>query len=128
MTPSLQGSPTKSKEASFSDEVRPSPLDINPVFQCPGDMVVPMYNLIEYKDNYSKTSGSLWQYCKDIPAVDDNGAIVDFNGANSTDPFNFKTKITTNHKNLQKQNNKDLFIQLLYAWLHLTNNIPPPYV
>ena len=30
-----------------------------------------MYNLIEYGDNYSKTSGSLWQYCKDIPAVDD---------------------------------------------------------
>ena len=24
------------------------------------DIVVPMYNLIEYSDNYSKTSGSLW--------------------------------------------------------------------
>ena len=31
------------------------------------DVVMPMYNLIEYSDNYSKTSGSLWQYCKDIP-------------------------------------------------------------
>ena len=28
------------------------------------DIVMPMYNLIEYNDNYSKTSGSLWQYCK----------------------------------------------------------------
>ena len=28
------------------------------------DMVMPMYNLIEYSDNYSKTSGSLWQYYK----------------------------------------------------------------
>ena len=36
------------------------------------------YNLIEYSDNYSKTSGSLWQYCKDIPAVDNNNAIVNF--------------------------------------------------
>ena len=27
--------------------------------------VMPMYNLIEYSDNYSKTSGSLWQYYKD---------------------------------------------------------------
>ena len=36
---------------------------------------MPMYNLIEYSDNYSKTSGSLWQYCKEIPAEDDNGAI-----------------------------------------------------
>ena len=30
---------------------------------------MPMYNFIEYSDNYSKTSGNLWQYCKDIPAV-----------------------------------------------------------
>ena len=28
------------------------------------DIVMPMYNLIEYSDNYTKTSGSLWQYCK----------------------------------------------------------------
>ena len=48
------------------------------------DVVKPMYKLIECSDNYSKTSGSLRQYCKDIPAVDDNGAIVDFNGANAT--------------------------------------------
>ena len=27
------------------------------------DIVMLMYNLIEYSDNYSKTSGSLWQYC-----------------------------------------------------------------
>ena len=26
------------------------------------DIVMPMYNLIEYSDNYSKTPGSLWQY------------------------------------------------------------------
>ena len=25
------------------------------------DIVMPMYNLIEYSDNCSKTSGSLWQ-------------------------------------------------------------------
>ena len=31
------------------------------------DVVMPMYNLIEYSDNYSKTSGSLWQYYKDDP-------------------------------------------------------------
>ena len=26
---------------------------------------MPMYNLIEFSDNYAKTSASLWQYCKD---------------------------------------------------------------
>ena len=31
------------------------------------DIVMPMYNLIEYSDNYSKTSGGLWQYYKDDP-------------------------------------------------------------
>ena len=57
-------------------------------------IVIPMYNLIEYSDNYSKTSGSLWQYWKDIPAVNNANSIVDFDGANATDSFRFKTKIT----------------------------------
>ena len=30
------------------------------------DIVMPMYNLIEYRDNYSKTSGNFWQYFKDM--------------------------------------------------------------
>ena len=30
---------------------------------------MPMYNLIEYNDNYAKTTGSLWQYCNDIAAL-----------------------------------------------------------
>ena len=30
------------------------------------DIVMPMYNSIDYSVNYSKTSGSLWQYTKDI--------------------------------------------------------------
>ena len=55
---------------------------------------MPMYNLIEYSDNYSKTSGSLWQYFKEIPVVNDAANIVDFDGANATDSFNIKTKIT----------------------------------
>ena len=29
------------------------------------DIVMPMYNLIEYSDNYAKTTGSLWQYFRD---------------------------------------------------------------
>ena len=26
---------------------------------------MPMYNLVEYSDNYSKTSGCLWKFCTD---------------------------------------------------------------
>ena len=57
------------------------------------DIVMPMYNLIEYSDNYAKTTGSLWQYCKDIPARN-NGEIVIFAENNLTDSFNFKVKFT----------------------------------
>ena len=31
------------------------------------DIVMPMYNVIEYSDNYSKIFGSLWKYYKDDP-------------------------------------------------------------
>ena len=45
---------------------------------------MPMYNLIEYSDNYSKTSGSLWQYYKDDP----NDVIT------QSESFESKIKIT----------------------------------
>ena len=75
---------------------------------------MPMYNLIEYSDNYSKTSGRLWQYCKDIPAVNNNGDIIDFNGANATDSFNFKTKITGHTDNNGRIDNVEVMVPLKY--------------
>ena len=32
------------------------------------DMVMPMYNLLEYSKNYKKTIGSLWNYYRDEPS------------------------------------------------------------
>ena len=58
------------------------------------DIVMPMYSLIEYSDNYAKTTGSLWQYCKDIPARNANDNIIVFDVNNVTDSFNFKVKFT----------------------------------
>ena len=58
------------------------------------DIVMPMYNLIEYSDNYAKTTGSLWQYCKDIPARNANNEIIIFAENNTTDSFKFKARIT----------------------------------
>ena len=63
---------------------------------------MPMYNLIEYSDNYSKASESLWQYCKDIPAVDNNGDIVIFSGNNNTNSFNFKSKMMMETQKMSK--------------------------
>ena len=84
------------------------------------DIVMPMYSLIEYSNNYSKTSGSLWQYCKEIPAVNNDADIVDFNGANATDSFNFKTKITgqtaadNNNGNIAGRVNVEIMVPLKY--------------
>ena len=58
------------------------------------DIVMPMYNLIEYSDNYAKTTGSLWRYYKDIPALNVNDEISEFTAGNLTNSFNFKAKIT----------------------------------
>ena len=45
---------------------------------------MPMYNLTEYSDNYSKPSGSWWQYYRDEPFLDDNGTVA-YLPADSTD-------------------------------------------
>ena len=75
---------------------------------------MPMYDLIEYSDNYSKTFGILWQYCKDIPAVNDNGNIVEFNGANATASFNFKAKITAETGNKGRIDGVEIIASLKY--------------
>ena len=50
------------------------------------DIVISMYNLFEYSDNYSKTSGGLWQYYTDDP--NDN--------ITQSESFTSKVKITGN--------------------------------
>ena len=73
---------------------------------------MPMYNLIEYSDNYSKTSGSLWIYCKEITTVNNAGNTVDFNGANATDSFNIKTKITGQTNDDGEMNGVEIMVPL----------------
>ena len=55
---------------------------------------MPLYNVTEYSDNYSETCGSLWQYYRDEPFLNNNGAIADFpSDNNNSASFRFKTKI-----------------------------------
>ena len=56
------------------------------------NIVMPMYSLIEYRDNYAKTTGSLWQYCKDISARNNNNAVIISSENNLTGSFNLKQK------------------------------------
>ena len=65
---------------------------------------MPMYNLIEYNDNYSKTSGSLWQYYKDDP----NDTITD------SESFKLKVKITGKTPNNRNTKNVERIVLLRY--------------
>ena len=54
-----------------------------------------MYNLIEQSDACSNTSGRLQQYYSDVPALDNNGNIIDFPGNNNnSNSFKFNQQIT----------------------------------
>ena len=37
-------------------------------------VILPMHNLIEYSDNYSNTSGSLWDFKRD--EIDNNANVI----------------------------------------------------
>ena len=39
------------------------------------DVVMPMYNLLEYSKNYRKTTGSLWNYYSDEPNIGEDGGV-----------------------------------------------------
>ena len=54
---------------------------------------MPMYNLIEYSNAYSKTSRSWWQNYRNEPALDNNGNIIDFpDDDNNSASFKIKQK------------------------------------
>ena len=58
------------------------------------DVVMPMYNLLEYSKNYKKTTGSLWNYYRDQPS--------DPLSTNS-ESFKYKTNITGNTYNVDEK-------------------------
>ena len=57
------------------------------------DIVMPMYNLIEYSDNYQDSSATLYQYNRDEPPEDD--AVANLTADNS-DSFKYKIKLLGN--------------------------------
>ena len=57
------------------------------------DIVMPMYNLIEYSDNYQDSSATLYQYKRDEPPEDD--AVADLTADNFSS-FKYKIKLLGN--------------------------------
>ena len=66
---------------------------------------MPTYNLIEYSNDYVKTSGSFWQYFRDKP----DGNLVDFES--------FKSKINITGKTPDDDNEKDVEIMVPLKYL-----------
>ena len=71
------------------------------------DILMPMSNLIEYSDNYSKTSGGLWQYYKDEPNY------------NLADSESFKSKVKITGKTPAAGNTKE--VETIVPLKHLSN-------
>ena len=53
---------------------------------------MPLYNSIEYRDAYSKTSGQLWKYYKDETPADNNNNITGFPDDDNNNNVSFKIK------------------------------------
>ena len=63
------------------------------------DIVMPMYNLLEYSKNYRETIGSLYNYYRDELTNDGNDNFANRNVVNS-EAFKYKNKITGNTYNV----------------------------
>ena len=70
------------------------------------DVVMPMYNLLEYSKNYRKTAGSLWNYYRDEP---NNPPATDYNvdPITNSESFKYKSSITGKTSNANQENSEN---------------------
>ena len=83
------------------------------------DIVMPMYNLLEFSNNFSMTSGSLWNYYKDevndsANESDDNDNKINNNKTKTSKSFVYKTKITGSTSNNNSILNAEVVVPLQY--------------
>ena len=79
------------------------------------DIVIPKYNLLEYNNNFSVTSGSLWNYYRDEindSAIENNddGNKINNNKTITSKCFEYKTKIMRR----TPDDNDTLYAELLF--------------
>ena len=56
------------------------------------DIIMPMYNLIEYSDNYSDSSGSLYQFKRDESSMNNDGNPLNA-ALNNSSSFKYKSSL-----------------------------------
>ena len=82
------------------------------------DIVMPMYNLLEYSKNYKKTTGSLWNYYRDEPSSSIGANNITHSILNSKS-FDYKASFMENgvtHDNLTKND-----VKVVVPLKHLSN-------
>ena len=78
------------------------------------NMAMPMYNLVEYSDNYSDTSGSLWQF-KRYEIEGDVDLTLDANHIpHNSSSFKYKSSFVGNTENNGRKNGVKIAIPLKY--------------
>ena len=70
---------------------------------------MPMYNLIEYSDNYSDTSGSLWDFKRD--GIVNNADVTNDDNAPS---FKYKASLIGNTEDNGRKNGVKTTVPLKY--------------
>ena len=65
------------------------------------NIAMPMYNLIEYSDNYSDTSGSLWQFKRDEIEGDVDLTVNAQHIPNNSSSFKYKSSFITNRNGVK---------------------------
>ena len=80
------------------------------------DIVMPMYNLLEYSKNYRKTTGSLFNYYRDEPnsGTEGDGANAINYSIKDSDSFNYKTSLTGNLEDNNTEKDVEIAIPLKY--------------
>ena len=73
------------------------------------NITMPMYNLIEYSDNYSDTSGSLWDFKRD--EIVNNADVTNNDNAPS---FKYKASIIGNTENNETKKEVQIAVPLKY--------------
>ena len=82
------------------------------------DVVMPMYNLLEYSKNFRKTTGRLWNYYRDEPKSSTDNKTITHSILNS-ESFDYKSNFIENgvtHNNLAKND-----VNVVVPLKHLSN-------
>ena len=89
------------------------------------DIVMSMYNMLEYSDNFSMPSGSLWNYYRDevndsANEIDDNDNKMDNHKTATSKSFEYKTKIIRSTANKNSSLNAEFVFSLKHflIWIH----------